>query len=307
VTTAEIAGRLTPKRDAARLEAVTGIASRQLVEDDTRPSELGAQALRLALERASMQPDELARIIFVGSGGGEMVLPATANLVAAALGLAGSCDCFDLNNGCMGFLTAFDIAARGIATGGGPVGIAVVEMTSKVITPADPRPYVVFGDGVAAAVITEDRNGGGMLGSWLRNDGVQLGNVRLPNPLFTGRPERIRFTAASDRMLEEALDAIRTGTEAVLAQAGLDLRDVAWILPDQPNGAMLDGLIAGLGFDRSRVVPVAHDLGSVGAAAIPISLDRLLRTRDVRPGHRILMVGVGAGISFGAILVEVGG
>jgi 3-oxoacyl-[acyl-carrier-protein] synthase III len=70
---------------------------------------------------------------------------------------------------------------------------------------------------------------------------------------------------------------------------------------------MLDALIAGLGLDRSRVVPVAHDLGSVGAAAIPISLDRLLRTRDVRPGHRILMVGVGAGISFGAILVEVGG
>jgi 3-oxoacyl-[acyl-carrier-protein] synthase III len=69
---------------------------------------------------------------------------------------------------------------------------------------------------------------------------------------------------------------------------------------------LLEALIAGLGFDRERVVPVAHDLGSVGAAAIPISLDRLLRSRDVRSGHRILMVGVGAGISFGAVLVEVG-
>jgi 3-oxoacyl-[acyl-carrier-protein] synthase III len=78
------------------------------------------------------------------------------------------------------------------------------------------------------------------------------------------------------------------------------------VLPHQPNGVILDALIAALGVDADRVIPVAHEVGSVGSASIPMSLDRLLRTRDVHPGDRILMVGVGAGISFGAILYQVG-
>jgi 3-oxoacyl-[acyl-carrier-protein] synthase III len=164
----------------------------------------------------------------------------------------------------------------------------------------------VFGDGLAAAVLAPARNGEGILGSWLRNDGVQLGNVRLANPLGTRQRETIRFVAPSLKMLEEALVAVRAGTDAVLAQAGLTLDEVDWVLPHQPNGAMLDALVDALGVDGDRVVPVAQDLGSVGAASIPISLDRLLRTRHVRPRDRILMVGVGAGISFGAVLYQVG-
>jgi 3-oxoacyl-[acyl-carrier-protein] synthase III len=164
----------------------------------------------------------------------------------------------------------------------------------------------VFGDGVAAAVLAPAQNGEGILGSWLRNDGVQLGNVRLANPLGTRQRETIRFVAPSLKMLEEALAAVRTGTDAVLAQAGLTLDEVDWVLPHQPNGAMLDVLVDALGVDKDRVVPVAQDVGSVGAASIPISLDRLLRTRHVRPRDRILMVGVGAGISFGAVLYQVG-
>jgi 3-oxoacyl-[acyl-carrier-protein] synthase III len=52
---------------------------------------------------------------------------------------------------------------------------------------------------------------------------------------------------------------------------------------------------------------MVRDVGSVASVSIPYSLDLLLRTRDVRPGDRILMVGVGAGVSQGALLYQVGG
>jgi 3-oxoacyl-[acyl-carrier-protein] synthase III len=86
----------------------------------------------------------------------------------------------------------------------------------------------------------------------------------------------------------------------------LKLEDVPWVLPHQPNGAILDLMVKALGIDPERVVPVARYAGSVGAASIPMSLDRLLRTRTVLPGDRILMVGVGAGISYGAVLYRIG-
>lgn len=306
VPTAEVVTHVTPPRDAAEVTARTGIASRRFAHPDESPAQLGAEALRRALAAADLPATALTRLIFVTSGSGDLLFPATANLVAAALGLAGSCDCFDLSNACMGFLTALDLGARSIATGSGPIGITVVELASRVITADDPRPYLVFGDGVAAAVLTPGRPGEGILGCHLWNDGVLFGNVRLANPIMTFRRETIRFTASSARMGDEAIAAVRRSAAVVLGEAGLTLADVDWVLPHQPNGPLLEAIIAALGVPRARVIPVVHEVGSVGAASIPISLDRLLRTRDVRAGDHILMVGVGGGLSSGAILYRVG-
>ena len=103
---------------------------------------------------------------------------------------------------------------------------------------------------------------------------------------------------------EHIADAVKRGADAVLAQAGLSLSDVQWVLPHQPNGSMLASIIRELGLDPDRVVTIVHEVGSVGAASIPTSLDRLLRAGRVRPGDRILMVGVGAGLSSGALLFQ---
>ncbi len=304
VSTAELVARLAEPRDAADVERRSGIASRYFADPGASHAGLGAAVLRRALDEAGLAPAALARIVFVSSLGGDLLFPATANLVAAALGLAGTCDCFDLNNACMGFLTAFDLAARGLATGEGPVGIVVVELGSRYVTPDDPRPYLVFADAAVAVVLERARGMGGVLGSWLRNDGIAFGNVRLAHPGLTRRAESIRFTAPSARMSEEAVDAVRRASEAVLARAGLTLDDVHWILPHQPNGALLDAITAALDVPPARVVRIVHEFGSVGAASIPVSLDRLRHTAPVRPGDRVLMVGVGAGISSGAVLLR---
>ena len=79
------------------------------------------------------------------------------------------------------------------------------------------------------------------------------------------------------------------------------------MLPHQPNGAMLAGASAErFGLDPARLVPVVEEIGSVGSVSIPFSLDRLRRTRSIRPGERILMLAVGAGVSFGAVLYQAG-
>jgi 3-oxoacyl-(acyl-carrier-protein) synthase III len=306
VTTAELAARVTPPRNPATTEQRTGIALRHFADGETPAAALGAAALRQALDVAGLTADALERIVFVSSLGGDMTSPATANLVAASLGLRGSCDCFDLNNACMGFLTAFDVAARSIATGSGPIGIVVVELTSRFIAPEDPRPFLIFGDGVAAAVLVPSDRDEGVLGVWLRNDGIAFGNVRVAHGGLTGRRERIRFTAASERMSDEVVEAITHGASEVLAQAGLRLADVEWILPHQPNGPLLDQITQALGIGPERVVRVVHEIGSVGAASIPTSLDRLLQSGRLRAGERILMVGVGGGLSSGAVLIQVG-
>jgi 3-oxoacyl-(acyl-carrier-protein) synthase III len=304
VTTAELVAETGLGRDAKDVEERTGIATRHFADPEGSAAELGASALRIALEDARMPAEALRRIIFVDSTRGDVLIPATANRVAAALGLGGTCDCFDLSNACMSFLTGFDVAARSVATGCGPVAIVAVEVPSRYITPKDPRPYFVFGDGAAAVVVEEGRDGEGIVGSYLRNNGLLADDTGLGHPGVSGKRETIRFPMPSRRMGELALELIRESTEGVLSQSGLALSDIQWFVPHQPNGSLLQAIVEELKVDPARVIPVVHEAGSLGAVSIPLSLDRLRRTRDVRPGDLILMVGVGAGLSTGAILLQ---
>jgi 3-oxoacyl-(acyl-carrier-protein) synthase III len=305
VTTAELAVSLG--REPSELERKTGIHTRHWAAPGTPMTGLGAEALRQALVSAGLEARALRRILFVSSMGGDVLFPATANRIAAALGLAGTCDAFDLNNACMGFLSAFDVACRSVVTGLSPVAIVVVELGSRIISPEDPRPYCVFGDAAVAVILGPGRDGEGVLGSAFANDGTQPADVWMAHPLVTGEVERVRFEISNQRIAEVALAALMTATRSVMARAGLSLGEVEWVLPHQPNGAMLQLLTRTLEVEPARVVPVVGEAGSLGAASIPLSLDRLLRTRPVRAGDRILMVGVGAGISQGAVLYRVGG
>lgn len=305
VTTEELAVALG--RNPSAIEQKTGIRSRHWALPGSTMAGLGAEALRRALAAAGLEARSLRRLLFVSSTGGDVLIPATANRIAAELGLAGTCDAFDLNNACMGFLSAFDVASRSVATGLAPVAIVVVELGSRIISAEEHRPYLVFGDAAVAAILGPARGGEGVLGAAFANDGTQPSDVWMAHPLVTGASERVRFEFSYQHIAEVALQALKTATRSVLEQARLSLSEVEWVLPHQPNGAMLRLIIEALGVEPARIVPVVEEVGSVGAASIPLSLDRLLRTRPVRPGERLLMVGVGAGISHGAVLYQAGG
>jgi 3-oxoacyl-(acyl-carrier-protein) synthase III len=306
--TAELVDRLGwPREKIPRIEEKTGIRQRYWAEKGAKLAPFAADAVRRALDAAGLAPEDLKRIILVRAGSGDLIFPATANRVASALGLRSSCDCFDVNNACLGFLTGLDLAARSIATGLGPVAVVSAEMCSRGIRPEDYRPYLVFGDAVAAAILGPARQGEGILASYLANDGSLPDDVYAAEPSITDRREYIQFAKTSAEIFEIAFRAMAAGVHETLRRAEVPLSDVEWVLPHQPNGFMVDLVIQHLGIAPERVVRVVQDIGSVASASIPVSLDRLMRTRPVRPGDRILMAGVGGGVSYGSMLYRVGG
>ena len=308
VSTEVVARAAWPDRDPAQLAAKIGIQSRYWVEDaeDTHAT-LSARALSLALAQAGLAAGALRRIIHVCCTGGDLLLPATANRIGALLGLPGTCDLFDLNNACAGFLTALDVGARSVATGCGPVGIVVSELWSRHLSPREPRSYAVFGDAVAAVVLTAgEAPDEGLLSSHLRNNGLIGSSVTLAHAGLTGRPEVVQFGVSNHQIAAEATEALLSSARTALAQAGLSLADVRWVLPHQPNGRMLETLVAELGVAPEKLVPVVAEVGSVGAASIPLSLDRLWRSGRVQAGDAVLLLTVGSGISYGGMVYRVG-
>jgi 3-oxoacyl-[acyl-carrier-protein] synthase-3 len=307
VTTAEVCSRAYPDRDPADLVARTGIETRYWADPDTTHAELAAAALSRALAAAGMEARDLVRLVQLNCTGGDTMLPATANAVADALGLRGSCDCIDLNNACTGFLSAFDIGARSVATGLYPIGVVVSELWSKHLDPSDPRSYVVFGDAGAAVILGPGRAGEGLRSSWLRNDGTLRSSVTLAHSGLTRAREIVRFGVSNQQITNEATAAIRESAHTALKLAGVTMNDIDWVLPHQPNGRMLDLLAQDLEIPAHKMLRVVDEIGSVGAASIAVSLDRLWRNHTLRPGALVLMVAVGSGISYGAMVYQVGG
>lgn len=295
-----------PGRDAAAMQERIGIDTRHWAAQGDSHASMAAEAVRLALQAAGLQPEALRRLIVTYTTGGDLLGPATANVVVDMLGLKGSCDCFDLNNACMGFLSGLDVAVRCVATGYGPVAVVSSEMLSRYLSPSNPRTYVIFGDAAAAAIVGQSPGDDGVLGAWMANDGSRRGSVTLQHPGLTGERAVIDFGRPNAEIEALALESLARAAHEALAQAGLGKDDIRWVLPHQPNGTLFRAVGARLGISMDRLVPVVQESGCVSSASIPLSLDRLARSGRIAPGDHLLLVGVGEGLSYGAMVYRVG-
>ena len=94
-----------------------GIASRGVASADETSSAMGAAAARDALAMAGWAPGEFD-VLIGACGVMEQPIPGTSVLIQDALGLGKSgIWAFDVNQTCLSFLTALDVAAMGFETG----------------------------------------------------------------------------------------------------------------------------------------------------------------------------------------------
>ena len=304
-STADVLAATGLPASVEEIEGRTGIRNRHWSDGSDEAADLAAEVVRRALADAGLEKGALRRLVFACSTGGDFVVPATANAVLETLGISHTCDGFDLNNACMGFLTGFDLAARCVATGLGPVAIVAVELMSRFIAPHDPRPYLVFGDAAAGAIVGAPGPDEGILAAGFGNDGGYLDGVAMAHPGRTLERETVVFAASNRRITAVALDAVERCAREVVERAGLTLAEIDWLVPHQPNGRMVDELLKRLNLPSDRFVRVVDEIGSVAGASIPYGLDALRRQRSVAPGDRILMAGVGAGMAYGAVVFQV--
>lgn len=304
VSTEEICARAFPDRTPAQLIERTGIRTRWFHDPGDTTTSVAVRCARAVLSDAGMTGGDLRRLFLVFSTGGDRVLPPIATTVADAIGLRHGGDALDLTTACMGFLTAFDLAARCVVTGLGPAAVVVSEIITDHIAPTDPRPYAVFGDGAGGVVIGPSDGSAGVLAVRFGCDGSLDDSVTLARQAPESPRALIRFGASNERITDEAMRSILSASRAVLDECSLEVADVDWFVIHQPNGAMLPLLAKGLGAPIERLTPVVEEVGSVGAASMAICLDRLLHSGQTRPGQHVLLAGVGAGLSYGAMVLR---
>jgi len=281
----------------------TGIKQRHLAAPDVFTSDLAAQAARHALAAAGRQADEVDLIILATSTP-DYVFPSAACLVQAKIGNKGAA-AFDIQAVCSGFVYALTTADSLIRCGRAKCALVIgAEVFSRILDWSDRGTCVLFGDG-AGAVVLEPAAEPGIRAAELHADGslssilCTAGNVA--HGKVTGDPF-LRMDGQA--VFKQAVSVLEASARSTVAQAGLSIADIDWIIPHQANLRILTFLAKKLGAPLEKMVVTVDQHANTSAASVPLALDVACRDGRIKPGDELLLQGVGGGFTWGSVVVR---
>jgi 3-oxoacyl-[acyl-carrier-protein] synthase-3 len=89
-----------------------------------------------------------------------------------------------------------------------------------------------------------------------------------------------------------------------LARANLQPSDIDLFIPHQANIRIIDAAARRLALPSDKVFINVHKYGNTSAASIPIAIAEAVDEGRIQPGKRVVLVGFGAGLTWGAIALE---
>ena len=288
----------------------TGIRERRIAGEHESTATLALNAARRALETADLNPVELDLVI-VASATPEHIFPATACLVQDALG-AVNAGAFDLSAACSGWIYGVDLAAQAIATGAIDYALVIgAETLSRFVNWSDRRTCILFGDGAGAVILGPSERPGGVLSSVLGSDGsgantlaVPAGGSRLPASPETVKEGLHTIQMDGRKVFRFATRVMRRAAAEAVQKAGLVMDDIALLIPHQANIRIIDSAARGLKLPDERVFVNLDRYGNTSSASIPIALCEALEAGRIQPDDRLVMVGFGAGLTWGAAVIQ---
>jgi 3-oxoacyl-[acyl-carrier-protein] synthase III len=275
----------------------TGVHERRVAAAGETLAGYAASAGARALSTAGIEAGEID-LVLVATISNDELTPAAAPRVAAELG-ANAAAALDVNAACTGFVAAISLACAQIESGRAATVLVVgADLMTRLIDPDDRATAALFGDGAGAVVLRgaeRGRIGLVVLGA----DGANAGLIRA------GRAEGLvrmqgheTFRHAVGRMSEVSLQAA--------AAAGLELAEIDLFVYHQANARILRAIGAHLVLAPERVVDCIGRYGNVSAGTIPLALDEARRAGTLRSGAKVLLAAFGAGLTWGATVVEWG-
>ncbi|MSU32261.1 MAG: ketoacyl-ACP synthase III [Pedosphaera sp.] len=288
----------------------TGIRERRIAADGEATSDMAVSAAGRAMESAGIS-SEAFDLIIVATITPDMLFPSTACLVQQKLG-ANRAVAFDIEAACSGFVYALEIAAQFIQSHSFQTALVIgAEKMSSVIDWADRNTCVLFGDGAGAAVLQHRPGSQGLLTTCLGSDGTKASLLELPAggsacpstaESVAGRLHFLRMDGKE--IFRNAVTAMVSAANEALSRCGIGIEQIRCIIPHQANQRILTAVGERLGATSGQVFVNVDRYGNTSAASVGIALDEAVRSGRIQRGDLVLVVVFGAGLTWGATVLE---
>ena len=288
----------------------TGIRERHIAREDQSTATLAVEASLKALELANLAPTELDLII-VSSSSPEYIFPATACLVQDQIG-ATKAGAFDLLAACSGFIYAMNMAAQSIRSGSIKNALVIgSETLSRFVDWKDRGTCILFGDGAGAFVLQASDKPGGVLSAVMHSDGSGAdtltllgGGARHPATETTVLEGKHFIQMDGKAVFRFATRVMGSATREALELAGMTTDDVDLIIPHQANYRIIETAAKYLKMPMEKFVVNVDRYGNTSTASIPIAAVEAFEKGTLKSGNKVVFVGFGAGLTWGALVAE---
>lgn len=296
------------------IQTRTGIKARHFIDKDHYNYELALSACKQAVENAGISVDELAYLV-VCSFSPEFPVPSVACMVQEKMGIPDTCTCFDINTACAGFLYGLQVM-RGLliqkkmdeecAVGGVDAesknrkyGVVIgSEVISKYLDMTDRGSCILFGDGAGAAVVSIEKD------SIYAFTSGSKGNYEV---LHVGGPglDNSYVSMVGSDVFKFAVTIVPKCINEVLEKAGLSFDDIDLVVCHQANKRIIDAVRTKFKAPEEKFPMNISEYGNTSAASVPILLSELSQKGILKKGQKVILTGFGAGLTWGANLVEI--
>src|SRR3990172_7922344 len=288
----------------------TGIRERRIASKTDTTASLATQAALRALHGTGVAANEVDLII-VATCSPEHLFPATASIVQDNIG-ASQAGAFDLLAACTGFIFALNMAAQAVRSGSIDKALVIgSETLSRLVNYQDRSTAILFGDG-AGAFLVEGRDWpGGVLSCVMRSDGsggellsLPAGGSFMPTSLETLQKKLHLIQMDGREVFRFATRVMASATREVVELAGMSLEDVDLVIPHQANKRIIEAAARGLKLPLDRFALNIDRYGNTSTASIPIAFCEAFEQGRTRAGDRLVLVGFGAGLTWGALTLQ---
>jgi len=288
----------------------TGIKERRIASDDQSTSDLAAAAANLALKRAGLSGEDLDLVI-VATITPDYVFPATACIVQNKLG-ARRAAAFDLEAACSGFIYGLEIGQQFITSRTYDTVLVVgAEKLSTIIDWNDRNTCVLFGDGAGAAILHSRPGAHGLLTACMGADGTKGdllcmpgGGSRCPATIESVQSRLHYLRMEGKETFKNAVTAMYRAATECLRRCEVDISQIKCIIPHQANQRIIQAVGEKLGASEDQIFVNLHRYGNTSAASVAIALDEAVHSERIQRGDLILLMVFGAGLTWGAAIIE---
>ncbi|MDD5327155.1 MAG: ketoacyl-ACP synthase III [Phycisphaerae bacterium] len=289
----------------------TGIKARHITSDNESTAFLATEAAKKALAEAKLDASEV-ELIIVATITPEMVFPSTASFVQRSL-QAKKAWVFDLAAACSGFVYGLSIVQQFIESGRIKNALVIgAETLSKITNWKDRTSCILFGDGAGAVVIESKEDGRrGIIYSNMYSDGdcwealnCQAHGSRHPSNRPLEDPKKIYMEIKGREVYQQAVRRIVEAVTECLEKCNLTMDDISMVISHQMNARIIESASKRLKIPEEKVFLNIAEYGNTSAASVPIAFNECARSGRIKHGDIIIFVAFGAGLTWGANVIE---
>jgi 3-oxoacyl-[acyl-carrier-protein] synthase-3 len=287
----------------------TGIKTRHILKgEDQGTSVIGIHAVKKLLEKTNTKPEDIDLLICATTTP-DMVFPATANIIANAVGASKSFS-YDIQAACSGFLFALATASQFIETGKYKKIIVVgADKMSSIIDYTDRATCIIFGDGGGAVLLEPAEDGLGIQDSILHSDGsgepylhMKAGGSRRPASATTLANREHYVYQEGSSVFKFAVTNMADVAEEIMQRNNLKAEDVAYLVPHQANKRIIDATAKRMGVGDEKVMLNIQKYGNTTSGTIPLCLWDY--ESKLNKGDNIILAAFGGGFTWGSIYLK---